>query len=152
MKKFLAILVVAILATSFSFAQTGAAGTGTGTVIVNVVYQDIDVVLQTDPALLTYTMMPNEVVYDKNMFFLASGSPGIGCTHTAGTWTGNVLEGNPGISILQGARPTHWISADNAFNGSGLAGFVYEFDVKCNPGTTNAAPYSLGFSFTVSYN
>jgi hypothetical protein len=165
MKKYLAILVVAILATTFSYSQTnpcppggggtsvgceGLPGTGTGNLTVEICYEDIEVTLQTSALDCEYLMYPGQSIYGNQLHFVATGSPGIGINHTAGDWTGCVPENSgPGICMLSSVCT----SADMACNNAGTANFVFDFDLKCNNGTTIVGgPYHLGFSFVVSYN
>jgi hypothetical protein len=164
MKKFLAILVVAILATSFSYSQTnpcppggggagtigceGLPGTGTGDLIVEICYEDIEVTLQTSSLDLEFLMYPGQTFYGQQLAFLATGSPGIGINHTAGVWTGTVPNNTPGITI----QNSNWTTVAYAFNMAGEANYVLTYDIKANYGTTNAALYNLGFSYVVSYN
>jgi hypothetical protein len=163
MKKFLAILVVALLATSFSYSQTypcppggggtsigceGLPGTGTGDLIVEICYEDIVVTLTSSDLCLEFLMYPGQTFYGRQLAFLATGSPGVGINHTQGVWTGSVPNNTPGITILN----SNWTTTANAFDMFGEADYVLTYDIKANIGTTNANLYNLGFSYVVSYN
>jgi hypothetical protein len=83
MKKFLAILVVAILATSFSFALPQGSG-ATGTVNVTVEYPDITP-LQHPADNLSVTLQPDQKSGALQFVWRFSGAVGIGYT-LGGSW------------------------------------------------------------------
>jgi hypothetical protein len=163
MKKFLSILVVAILATSLSFANhpcdnggggagtgcDGLPGTGTAELVVEICYEDIEVTLTTSAFDLYFLMYPGQTITNQHLNFTATGSAGIGINNYGAAWTGTVAPGNPGISITDWG----WDVAGVAFNGAGEAYFDRRFDITANPGTPMiVGDYNLGFSFTVAYN
>lgn len=149
MKKLIALFVVAILATSVSFAQeTGAAGTGTGTVNINVEWVNINVIPVVDEVNLN--MYPGSQALDQEFVWNYTGSPGIDYI-VSGLWTTALDEDF--FTVTGDLNHTNGTFGNLVQNFWGYGTTVkYIFDVVCKPGTPRSEDYQGVYTLTVAYN
>lgn len=162
MKKLLAILVVALLATSISFATNQ----GTGTVVVTVTHPAIEVsdYPTTGANALTATMQPGTLAgMIDNYFdfeFQAVGAYGVGHGTITESWSSKIVDyvvGNPGVFACN-----HLNSNENplpvvaTYNDTGAPTYgntsrwQVKFGLYCAPGTTEN-DYTVTYTLTVNY-
>lgn len=146
MKNLIALFVVALLATTATFANTNAGlpGSATGTLEVEVVYPDIQVTPVTQT--LSIQLKPGETYGSELDFeFGATGAPGIDLT-AEGIWSGDDLAH---FEIL---NENEYFATK--FSNAGLADFTYAFGVKCKTGTPRlpqGEKYTMTYTLTVNY-